>query len=167
LWASLIAVALVGSGCKGCGDEADPTPIQADLGRLDTSNIGAVMKRYQGKVVVVNFWARWCEPCAREMPALAAVAQKHHKAGLVLITVDMTGDDDRRSSRRFLDRYDVRPPRFRYTAKRLEAFTKTLGITWGGNLPATFVFDRQGRLRWSHLGPVTREALEKQLHPLL
>ncbi len=137
------------------------------MGRLDTSNADAVMRRYQGKVVVVNFWARWCEPCAREMPALAAAARERRQAGLVLITVDMTGDDDRQGSRRFLERYGVRPPRFRYAARRLKAFTKTLGIAWSGNLPATFVFDRQGRLRWSHLGPVTRKALEKQLRPLL
>jgi thiol-disulfide isomerase/thioredoxin len=160
-----LTVVILAPVCKE--DSSRRTPIETDLGKLDESNIGALMKRYRGKVVVMNFWARWCKPCAREMPALVAVVAAHREQGVVLITVDMTGSGSVAQTRAFLDRHGVKPPRFRYAGDRLKAFTETLGVTWGGSLPATFIFGRQGALRWAHLGPVTRQELEDRLKPML
>jgi len=158
----LCIAALAGGAC-----EKKPTRINRDLGTLDESNVAAVMKGYRGKVVVVNFWAIWCEPCAKEMPDLVSLATAHRKQGLVLLTVNMTGEDSKAGARRFLDRHGVRPPRFQYGGKRLKSFAKALGVSWQGGLPATFVFDRKGALRYSHLGPVTRAMLDAKVKPLL
>lgn len=61
-----------------------------------------------GQVVVLNFWATWCEPCRAEMPSLEAMAARRRREGLVVCAVNYLEAPDR--IRRFLERAPFKPP---------------------------------------------------------
>jgi thiol-disulfide isomerase/thioredoxin len=75
-------------------DASDATPAASELGlqipTLDGST--ATISQYKGKVVLVNFWATWCQPCRIEIPWLIEFNKKYGPQGLVILGVAM--DDD-------------------------------------------------------------------------
>ncbi|HLZ25878.1 MAG TPA: TlpA disulfide reductase family protein [Chloroflexota bacterium] len=107
-----------------------------------TSNLAAE----HGKVVLVNFWATWCEPCKAEMPGLQQLANELHDRPFMLYSVDLQED-----------------------AAQVETFQHDFGLSlyalldqdgditraYGVRaLPATFVIDQRGVLRQQRLGPL-------------
>jgi thiol-disulfide isomerase/thioredoxin len=137
--------------------EAAP-PLEAKL--LDGKSFS--LAAASGKVVVVNFWATWCEPCRAEMPALNTYLEKHKAEGLEIlaISMDVPGDDSK-----------VRDVMRSYgfdAALGREASFKGYGRIW--RLPLTFVIDRQGVLRkdgWYGDPGIDLPLLEKIVTPLL
>ena len=92
---------------------------------------------YRGKVVVVNFWASWCDPCLDEAPLLATMAAEQQKAGVVFVGVDANDvvDDARAFTKRFgLDYVQAHDG----GGSEKDRF----GVT---GFPETFVLDRAGR----------------------
>ena len=116
----------------------------------------------RGNVVVVNFWATWCEPCRAEMPALDAFYRQLKAQGLevVAISMDQPGDDAkvREVMRAFT--FDAGLGR--------EASFRGYGRIW--RLPLTFVIDRRGILRkdgWYGKAGIDQAMLEGTVAPLL
>jgi cytochrome c biogenesis protein CcmG/thiol:disulfide interchange protein DsbE len=70
---------------RGLLTPGQPAPHFAAQG-LDGQTI--TLQEYQGRPVVLNFWATWCVPCRREMPALQAVYEGHQAAGLVVLAIN-------------------------------------------------------------------------------
>ena len=115
-----------------------------------------------GNVVIVNFWATWCEPCRAEMPALQSYYQKHRAEGLQLLAVSM--DDPRDDSK---VREVMRAFSFPAALARDASF-KGYGRIW--RIPLTFVIDRHGILRkdgWYGDAGLDLPLLEGTVTPLL
>jgi cytochrome c biogenesis protein CcmG/thiol:disulfide interchange protein DsbE len=92
---------------------------------------------HRGKIVVVNFWASWCDPCEEEAPLLATMAAEQQRAGVVFVGVDANDvvDDARAFTKRFgLDYAQAHDG----DGKQKDRF----GVT---GFPETFVIDRDGR----------------------
>jgi cytochrome c biogenesis protein CcmG/thiol:disulfide interchange protein DsbE len=114
---------------------------------------------YRGEVVVLNFWASWCEPCREESPLL----QRWHRrmagnGGTVLgvDVLDVTGDAED-----FIDEYGLTYPMLKDKAgDALESF----GVV---AYPETFVIDRDGRIRAVRRGPVDEAFMRTKVAPLL
>ena len=114
---------------------------------------------YRGKVVVLNFWASWCDPCRDESPLLQDWHERISRRGGTVLGVDVL--DVTSDARRFVAEYDLSYPMLRDGEGRsLKAF----GVI---AYPETFVLDRRGRIAASVRGPVTREFLTRTLPPLL
>jgi peroxiredoxin len=111
---------------------------------------------YSGQVVLLNFWATWCEPCVRELPALQQAHLRYGDQGLAVIGVNLTDDEqaqggDETKIRAFLEQYGVTYP----IALDMEGeITNNYRVF---PLPTSFFIDQQGRIRYVHIGELTLE----------
>ncbi len=109
---------------------------------------------YSGKVVLLNFWATWCEPCVRELPALQQAHLRYSDQGLAIIGVNLTDDEqaqggDEQKIRAFLEQFDVTYP----IALDVEGeITNNYRVF---PLPTSFFIDQAGRIRYVHIGELT------------
>ncbi|GAB4440554.1 MAG: redoxin domain-containing protein [Chloroflexi bacterium OHK40] len=111
---------------------------------------------YSGDVVLLNFWATWCEPCKREMPALQEAHQRLGDQGLAIIGVNLTDDEqaqggDTAKIRAFLDQFGVTYPNV------LDIEGEVTNAYRVFPLPTSFFIDPQGRIRYVHIGELTLE----------
>lgn len=120
---------------------------------------------FKGKVVVFNFWATWCPPCVREIPDFVEVQKEFKDKGVVFIGVSVD-----------------RPAAEKKTTAKVKAFVDKMKINypivWGDKkvdkdyggitgIPQTYVIDKSGVIRASHLGMISKKDLLKSLKPLL
>lgn len=115
---------------------------------------GATLR--DGEVKLVNYWASWCAPCRAEHPILEALARD----GAVIYGVNYKDDPD--DALAFLA--ELGNP---YRAVGADETGRT-AIDWGVyGVPETYVIDGAGRIVLRHVGPITRDALEKTIRPAL
>jgi peroxiredoxin len=113
-----------------------------------------------GKVVIVNFWATWCQPCRAEMPALNAYFLQHRAEGLVVLGISI--QSDRKAVQKVMSA-------FSYPAA-LGSDANFNGYGRISRIPLTFVIDRHGILRkkdWYGNPGIDRSLLEEVVTPLL
>jgi len=120
------------------------------------------LANWQGKVLVVNFWATWCPPCREEMPEFSQAQDEYGANGVQFVGIAI---DNAANVADFNKKSPVAYPLLLGAADLPELMAKL------GNqqqvLPFTVIIDRTGKLRSSHLGRVTKDILSKQLAPLL
>jgi cytochrome c biogenesis protein CcmG/thiol:disulfide interchange protein DsbE len=110
-----------------------------------------------GDVSVVNFWASWCLPCVEEHPLLTELKRR---TGADLYGINYK--DQTAAARRFLGRYG-NP----FKAVGVDGNGRA-AIEWGVyGMPETFIVNGEGRIVYKHVGPITPEALEGKLVPMI
>ena len=134
---------------------------------LDETAFSRVLAENKGKVVLVDFWATWCDPCRAELPQLLKLERKWHDRGLVLVTVSADSTDQEQAALQFLERSGVRFPAFIKQVKDDEAFINAVDKKWSGALPALFLYDRSGRRVTSFVGEVEISDIEHAIEKLL
>jgi len=111
----------------------------------------------KGKVALINVWASWCVACKQEHPVLMALARERQ---VPLIGLNYK---DKRQDATHMLRTEGNP----YDVSVVDADGR-VGIDWGVyGVPETFVIDKQGVIRHKHIGPISPEAWEKTLLPLI
>lgn len=111
---------------------------------------------FRGKIVVLNFWASWCDPCKKEAPVLKRIQERLEQddSGTVL---GVTYQDDPVKSRAFKEKFGLTYP-------SVEDPGRVLAQQYGvSQVPETFVIDREGRVRQIAYGEVTDDFLDKAL----
>ncbi|MCC5857772.1 MAG: DsbE family thiol:disulfide interchange protein [Ectothiorhodospiraceae bacterium] len=110
-----------------------------------------------GQVALVNIWASWCVSCRQEHPLLVELSERH---GVTIFGINYK--DARDEGLAYLRR-GGNP--YQWNAHDLDG---RAGIEWGVyGTPETYVVDRQGRIRYKHVGPLTRERAEQEILPLI
>jgi thiol-disulfide isomerase/thioredoxin len=117
------------------------------------------LSSYRGKVVLLDFWATWCDPCREEIPHLVELQQRYGDRGLQIIGISM--DDSIDPVRPFYQRFHMNYPVVMGTAKTGELYGGVLG------LPITFLIDRDGRICAKHIGATDAAIFEKEIKSLL
>ena len=102
------------------------------------------LARLRGKVVVVNFWATWCEPCVHELPVLGALSRQDGRLAVVGVNYKEPLDSIERFGAVHPIPYPVLRDRGGEMFKRWTA----------GVMPTTILVDRQGRARWRTVGEI-------------
>ncbi len=131
-----------------------PALTLVDLGgnKIDTSS-------YTGKVVLINFWAAWCTPCAEEIPQFIALQDKYRAQGLQVLGISM---EDRDSALRdFYRKHKMNYPVVAGSEKIAEAYGGILG------LPTSLLIGRDGRIRAKYSGLADFAKLEQEIIALL
>jgi peroxiredoxin len=127
---------------------------------LPGANGAAVqLSRYQGKVVLLDFWATWCHGCKTEIPWYMEFSEKYKKSGLVVVGVSMD-DDGWKIVKPFLKEKKMKYP----VVIGNDDLAKRYGLT---EMPLTVLIDRQGKIAFSHTGVVDKDAFEGELRTLL
>src|SRR5690242_6485028 len=107
--------------------------------------VRALATRPGARATLVNVWATWCAPCKEEFPSLLAVARARAPEGVRLVLVSADFEEQRSAVRTFLGAHGVADTTYIETGDQM-AFIDALSRKWSGALPATFVYDGQGRL---------------------
>jgi peroxiredoxin len=119
------------------------------------------LSEQRGQVVIVNFWASWCGPCASETPRLVAWYNQHRPRGLVILGVDSLYLDSHPSVAAFATENKVSYP-------ILLDGEGNVSKQWRAQqLPRTYIVDRQGIVRFMRIGELTESDFEKEVAPLL
>ena len=114
------------------------------------------------KAVLVNAWATWCETCEHELPMLQSLADKFEARGVRVLLVSVDEPDAGAEVPGFLKEKSIRLPTF-LAARPLGPFKAGMTPRWPGMLPATFLFDGTGKLRYFWGG----EAFENEVVPIV
>lgn len=133
-----------------------PVP-QFSLPRLADSEAVFSQDEFLGKVSLLNVWASWCVACREEHPVLTELAHRHE-----VILYGLNYKDDTADARQYLIEYG--DP---YLASAVDASGR-VGIEWGVyGVPETFVVDKNGIIRYKHIGVITWRDVEEKLLPLI
>ncbi len=114
---------------------------------------------YKGQVVLINLWATWCPPCKAEMPTLNAYYQANKDKGFVVLAVN--DQEDATTVNNF-----IKTSRFTFPVL-LDTQHQVLDTYNVRALPTTFIIDRDGVIRYVHMGEISRQQLEEIVGPLL
>jgi cytochrome c biogenesis protein CcmG/thiol:disulfide interchange protein DsbE len=172
----LAAAAAIGfTGCKSGGSQAaslgteKPLPSAPDVTFKDLEGKDVSIASLKGKVVLVNFWATWCEPCQVEIPWMIGFQKKYAGKGFTLLGVAM--DEEGKS---VVEPYvqktqfdvDGHPSTMNYP---IVLGNDDLADKFGGllGLPTTYVITREGKVAKRYIGLATESDLDKLIQSLL
>ncbi|HVU00902.1 MAG TPA: TlpA disulfide reductase family protein [Polyangiaceae bacterium] len=141
---------------------APPSPVRpSGLVGVDSTALFAHIRGTKAKGVVVNAWASWCASCKGDFPVLLGL-EKTFGESIELAFVSVDEPETEPEAVEMLRGFGAKLPSFIAT-EPLESFKPAMNPKWPGMLPATFLFDRDAKLRYFWGGPV----LETDLVPLL
>ena len=141
-----------------------PIPVSDDavLALKDLTGADQSLASFKGRVVVLNFWATWCEPCKKEMPDLSAIQNDYAALGVQVIGA--AGDEAAESAKvlKFTREFKVNFPVWvGATTDDMQRF----GV--GTVLPATVILNKEGKIVWREIGIIKPDVLRIELDKLL
>jgi thiol-disulfide isomerase/thioredoxin len=146
-------------------EPAPPAIVVTPAGAAAIKNAIAARK---GHVVVVNFWATWCDPCVAEFPDLVKFASDYRGRGVVVFAVSADSRKDVDSKvKPFLAQKRAAFPQFLQQSTDPEDFINAFDPKWQGDLPRTFVYDRKGVLVKELAGAHGERDFAAAVEPLL
>lgn len=156
----LFSLFLIFFSCEKRTEEAiigSPAP---DFTLIDLDGNKVSLSDYRKKVVLIDFWATWCLPCKESIPFIEGLYRRYKDKGFMVIGVSF--DEDIEIVRRFKNRFDMTYPVI-MGEDRIKNIYGLIG------LPEMFILDRDGILRYHHLGfnPSLTDKIEKEVKDLL
>jgi thiol-disulfide isomerase/thioredoxin len=136
-----------------------------DMGWLLADGQRNSFSQYNGSVLILDFYATWCEPCRRSIPQLVALQDRFKDQGLRVVGLNVGGPTDLPKVFAFAREFKIQ-----YTLAVPEADLTAFLLSEGQRIPQTFVFDRQGRLTKRFIGfsdsdsEVLKSAVESALN---
>ena len=135
-----------------CGETSRPSPgeigtVAPSFGALSLNGDSVDLAELRGTAVLLNVWATWCIPCRREIPELQALHQEHSERGLRVVGVSVDGSGADRDVAEFAKSFSMTYTILRDPGESISNAFRIPGV------PASFLIDREGVVRWRHLGP--------------
>ena len=139
-----------------------PMEVKFDAPQLALTNLEGEtesLKDYRGEVLMVNLWATWCPPCVAEIPMLQEYYEVHRADGFVMLGIDS-----------------------QETPEVIAKYIENVGVTYpiwvdekgaagqafsSFSLPSSFIIDREGTVRFTWTGAISRAVLEEYLTPII
>jgi thiol-disulfide isomerase/thioredoxin len=128
----------------------------------EAAGVMAEVHKPGAKAVLVNVWATWCLPCREEFPDILKVAKEYAPKGLRLVLVSADFPEAEAEAQTFLTEHGVDFPTF-IKAGKDEAFVNGLDQRWSGALPATFLYDKTGKVVSWWEGKATYDTLKQRV----
>ena len=154
-------ILLIGLVSWGCGEKeqaSNPQGYNFTLPDLQGQKIS--FSDFQGRVILVNFWAPWCGPCRMEIPDLIALHEEYKDDGLQILGVAVAFRGEA-SVRGFAEQASINYPILLGNDEVVKNYGGFRGI------PTTFLFARDGKLSQKYVGMRPREVFERDIQALL
>ena len=162
--AALAALLFLATGA-GPARSTSPDRIAGDV---DARGLFETIGREKGKVVLVNFWATWCLPCREEFPDLSRLQRVYEGKGLRVIGVSTDFAREAAAVEKFLAEQKPSFPNYHKKAGGDDQlFIEAVDRSWGGELPFSVLYGRDGSKARSFSGKQTYAEYEKEIAKLL
>jgi peroxiredoxin len=153
---TIFALALVTAGVALAGVQKGQRAPEFSLPSLKGSNVA--LSQLRGKVVLVDFWAQWCEPCKKELPQLDRLSKEYAAKGVVVLAVNI--DKQRDNAERMVKQLGL----------TLDVLLDPAGSVAGSydlpKMPTSFVVDKKGIVRYVNEGFDGPKDVERFKHEL-
>lgn len=154
LWIGLFIFLSFGSS------EAEPIEVK----KIGETDLESILASYKGQVLLVNIWATWCKPCREEFPDLVRLQDFYKGKAVQIIAVSADYPDEIDSKiLPFLEKFKINFPVYVQDFPRQEDFINYLNREWNGALPATFIYDKEGRQQVFFIGKKDFESFKKEI----
>ncbi len=145
LWMSIAAAALFVCGVATSASAVEPGEQAATFSNPSVTGSGDVtLTDYRGKVVYLDFWASWCEPCRAALPALEKLRKKLPAEDFQIVAVNL--DKNPKKAMKFLKKHPVGYPSAHDPRGKLPSL---YGLE---TMPTSYLIDRDGTVRYVHEG---------------
>jgi peroxiredoxin len=134
-------------------------PAKLDFVLEDMNGERVKLSDFKGKVILLNFWATWCGPCEQEIPAFVEMYDRYKDRGFVILGVSI--DDPPEALRAYAKSHRMQYPVLQMQSDVEDAYGPIFGV------PMSYFIARDGSICKRHLGPATREQVERELKALL
>lgn len=149
-----------------------PSPAPDEIKQIDLEGLKKLIQRdpKDTRPLLVNFWATWCDPCREEFPDLVKIDEDYRaKKSLNFITVSLDDVSEIGTEvPKFLKEMKATMPTVLLNVPDPEPAIKAVDANWTGQLPATFLYDRSGKVVFRHFGKIKpeelRAAIEKEVN---
>jgi thiol-disulfide isomerase/thioredoxin len=161
VFAVAVGAALVfGFSCRGTAGGLKVGDALPDLSQAKLE--GKLPDGLKGKVVLLDFWASWCEPCKASFPVMEELQKAYGDKGFVILAVNV--DEDRAEMEAFLKKHNASFTVVRDAAQKLVA---QAGVA---TMPSSFLVDLEGKIRFVHTGfhgADTKKKYQEEIESLL
>jgi thiol-disulfide isomerase/thioredoxin len=137
-------------------------------GDVDATGLTRLLARQTGKVVLVNFWATWCEPCRQEYPDLARLQKALSARGLQVVGISTDFASALPAAEKFLAEQKPTFPNYhKKSGGDDQDFINAVDKGWGGELPFSVLYDRNGKKSKTLSGKHSYADYEREVLALL
>ena len=154
---SLIVMASTTISAGATALNAKPVP-EMSFNTLDGATLA--LSRLRGTVVLINFWGTWCAPCLQEIPELVHLSHRFKARGFEVVGIAVNSGPPA-DIRAFMRDHQMD---YRVLIGDMALVKRQFRVV---GFPTSFLIDRQGLIRECYFGPQTKEALKKDVEPLL
>jgi thiol-disulfide isomerase/thioredoxin len=156
----LIGILLAAASLASAATAAGSRKAAPDFALRDSRGNAVRLSSYQGRVVLLNFWATWCHGCLLEIPWFIDFQKKYSRSGLAVVGVSMDEDGWKAVEPYLREHAGVNYP----IVLGGQDLAKGYALE---SLPLTLLIDREGRIVTRHAGMVDRAGCEREIRELL
>jgi thiol-disulfide isomerase/thioredoxin len=149
----LILVIIILTGCRKEEPAVQKEELSYKIETIDDVRLNEIINNRMGKALFINVWATWCVPCIEEFPDIVRIAEHYEDSDVevVSLNVDMSSQVDSLVIP-FMKSFDADFPVYNIREKSAEKVINLLNNKWSGAIPATFIYDKNGKQRIFILG---------------
>jgi thiol-disulfide isomerase/thioredoxin len=134
---------------------------------VDEAGYRAILAAHRGQVILINFWATWCDPCREELPQLAQLSGKVDRKKFLLVTISSDEPEQAGAALKLLREKRIPSPFYIKNSPNDGHFIDSIDSKWSGALPALFLYDRDGKLAHTFIGEVDMTEVEAAVRRLI
>ena len=157
-WKVFVFVLVLASGMAYAVEEGEKAP---DFSLLNLSQEKVRLSDYQGKVIILDFWATRCPPCVKEIPHFVELQREWADKGVQIIGTSLDRQGELNMLKAFVKEYEINYPILLYDEITLKKYSPIKFI------PTTFVIDKEGKIYKKYIGYREKKIFEEDIKKLV